>query len=319
MWRRTSLPQICYGAGMVRQPEFAPTLTVGLLLLFLGCGPSRGDASDFGTSGTSGGDTQGMPVTTAIPTEVTSGGSSALASEGGAAGTSAGGVFVLPPDGGCGAMAGCDLWAQDCAAGSKCVAAAVCAGGDAKNSTICVPVAGQPVGTGGACVVEGDPLSGVDNCAPGSICWGLDADNVGICVAQCVGTPDAPACAGVGESCFIRDSDVEMICLEGCEPLAPGCGSGEVCVVFELDFFCLKTAGAAALHESCSFMKTCAAGLLCVASAGIAGCDQDAPGCCEGLCDRTVEPDPDVQCPGQACIPFAGGAFDDVGLCGPPP
>ena len=238
---------------------------------------------------------------------------------GGAAGTSAGGVFVLPPDGGCGAMAGCDLWAQDCAAGSKCVAAAVCAGGDAKNSTICVPVAGQPVGTGGACVVEGDPLSGVDNCAPGSICWGLDADNVGICVAQCVGTPDAPACAGVGESCFIRDSDVEMICLEGCEPLAPGCGSGEVCVVFELDFFCLKTAGAAALHESCSFMKTCAAGLLCVASAGIAGCDQDAPGCCEGLCDRTVEPDPDVQCPGQACIPFVGGAFDDVGLCGPPP
>lgn len=182
----------------------------------------------------------------------------------------------------------------------------------------------DPAQPGEACTVEGDPLSGVDNCDLGSICWAVNDKNVGVCIEQCIGTPDMPVCAGVGDACRSQDSDVVSICIQSCDPFDSECDLDEVCVPVGWEFICLHAEGGGQLHEPCQVLNECASGLVCVTAEGNPNCEQNALGCCGALCDLSVKPDPDTQCTDQTCTPLFDvdplpPGVQDIGVCRTPP
>jgi hypothetical protein len=108
----------------------------------------------------------------------------------------------------------CDLLAQDCPRGLKCMPWAN-DGGAALNSTHCTPLAPAPGQPGDPCTVEGQ-LSGFDDCALGAVCWDVDPATLqGVCAALCDQAlmPD-PACT-MGTSCtsIFAAADPAGVCL----------------------------------------------------------------------------------------------------------
>lgn len=77
-------------------------------------------------------------------------------------GAGTGGLFLSEPDGG-GTGFECDVFAQDCPPGEKCVPWAN-DGGGVWNATRCSPVDDDPAAPGEPCTVEGGPTSGIDDC-----------------------------------------------------------------------------------------------------------------------------------------------------------
>src|SRR5688572_12034982 len=57
----------------------------------------------------------------------------------------------------------CDLFAQDCPAGERCVPWS-CDGTPNWNGTRCSPVADEPAGVGEPCTMQDSPWSGLDDC-----------------------------------------------------------------------------------------------------------------------------------------------------------
>jgi hypothetical protein len=91
----------------------------------------------------------------------------------------------------------CDILAQDCPAGRKCMPWAN-DGGMEWNATHCTRVVAMPVQHGDPCVVEGNGYSGFDDCELGVMCWEVDpVTDAGVCAALCDLTlmPD-PVCPG---------------------------------------------------------------------------------------------------------------------------
>ncbi len=131
------------------------------------CGPSvpsETDAtgSDGSSSASTGRPTTGPPLTTTDGTTMadTTGVDTAETTDG---------MFISRPDG-CGAAPGgtsfhctffeCDYVLQDCPRGSKCMPWAN-DGGNAWVSARCSPLDPDPVEPGGACTMQGSPVSGV--------------------------------------------------------------------------------------------------------------------------------------------------------------
>lgn len=218
----------------------------------------------------------------------------------------------------------CDVWAQDCAEGEKCVPWAD-DGGNSWNATRCVPLMGNGE-PGDTCMLFGGEITGLDDCALGSICMRLDdgTDN-GVCVPQCMGTPEEPSCAADDRLCVISNEGVMTVCLEECDPTLPSCPSGLGCYPFGAagEFVCwpdfsgeLGTYG-----DECYWGNSCDPGLLCVGAAYVPDCASDY--CCSEICDVNA-PDPDAACMGQAagqmCTPFYSPGeeppgLEHVGLC----
>ena len=225
-----------------------------------------------------------------------------------------------PPPG----NAECDVWAQDCMEGEKCVPWAD-DGGNVWNATRCVAVMGdgQP---GDTCMLFGGEITGEDDCALGSICMRLDdgTDN-GVCVPQCVGTEEAASCVADDRLCIISNDGVMTVCMEECDPTIADCPSGLGCYPFGTggEFVCwpdfsgkLGTYG-----DECYWGNSCDPGLLCVDAAYVPECASDY--CCTEVCDVTAA-DPDAACMGQAggqmCTPFyppgdEPPGLEHVGLC----
>ena len=216
----------------------------------------------------------------------------------------------------------CDIWAQDCPRGEKCVPWANDGGID-WNATRCAPIERAPSEPGEPCTVVGDPFSGFDSCAAGSVCWGADSETLtGVCYAQCTGSEASPQCVE-GLECWDGVEQVLAVCVDTCLPLAPTCAEHES---FVLDAatesaFCIPTPLVMGTQygETCDVdALACGTGLACGPAVNVPSCLDE---CCTTLCDITDM----TECPdaasGQQCLPLfdrAPPGFENVGICGIP-
>ncbi len=272
------------------------------LVLVLGAGACVQFDRDDGTAGSSGGQTTGAsaegtstdgpPTTSAAPT------------------TSAGGE-----------AAECDLWLQDCAAGSKCAPYDENADG-IHDSARCVPIDGTPGQVGDDCKIEGPVASGNDDCDLGLVCWDLDEMNNGRCLSMCQGAKEAPQCPD-GLVCDISNGGALILCLQSCDPLTPSCPLGQICLPGQGVFICDTDASGdmGSYGDDCAFVNVCDTGLFCAPSQSVPGCE--TAGCCSEYCDLTIGGANCSGAPQQECVPFfdAGMAppgYEDVGVCSIP-
>jgi hypothetical protein len=252
------------------------------------------------------------------PAASSEGGSSSSADTG-EADTGAG--FIVDPDGGTNAFA-CDLWAQDCPEGEKCMPYAS-DGGAAWDATRCSPLDASPAQVGDACAVDGSPASGVDDCELASACWNVDAEtNMGTCVAFCQGSPDNPVCDDPRTVCTLANGGALTLCLPTCDPLLQECTPGEACYPVSDTFACAPdfSGEEGAFGDPCGYINACDPGLLCL-EAGTPDCA--AKSCCTSFCD-TSEADASAACPGaaggQECVPWyepgqAPPGYEFAGAC----
>jgi hypothetical protein len=238
-------------------------------------------------------------------------------------GDSSGGVFIQEPDGG-GADMECDVWAQDCQDGEKCMPWAN-DGGNAWNATKCSPLDQNPMQPGDTCTVEGSRVSGVDNCDVASMCWNVDPETgTGTCVAFCTGTEAAPVCEDPGTSCSITNEGVLILCLTLCDPLLQDCPEGEACYPVLEDMLCGPDASgpdAGVAGDPCEYINACDPGLAGINAEYVPGC-AGATACCAPFCDvNEAECDAGA---GEECVPYyeegqAPPGYENVGICMLPP
>jgi hypothetical protein len=283
-------------------------------------GEGEGDTGSGGTSSQDDGGTDGGSATGGKPT-TTGGGSDSTDDSG----------DTWEPDmpdvnGGGG---WCDIWAQDCPPGDKCMPWAY-DGGDVWNALKCSPLDPDPRQPGDECTAEGSGVSGIDDCALGSMCWDVDPETVeGYCIAFCQGSEDDPLCSDPNSYCVIFNSGVLPLCLAWCDPLLQDCDHDTICVVAPDDqaFVCLgHGSGEDNYGDPCEYASHCGTGLFCAEAAQVPGC-QGAVGCCTEYCDLTA-PVPTDSCSGAdqgvECIPWfepgqAPDGYDHVGKCILPP
>lgn len=214
-----------------------------------------------------------------------------------------GGGFIMDPDGG-GLVLECDIFAQDCADGEKCLPWAN-DGGGSWNATHCSPIDPNPVDIGETCVVQGSGVSGIDNCVLGAMCWDVDPQtNEGTCVEQCSCSEENPVCNTPNTTCTIANDGVLVLCLPVCNPLDPSaCADGQGCYPIDDLFGCAPDASGdlGAAGEECQYLNACDTGLFCASAAGVPGCDGGSPGCCSAFC--TLGDDGNCLA-GQDCVPW---------------
>ena len=238
-------------------------------------------------------------------------------------------VFLIEPDGG-GVSFECDLFAQDCPAGEKCMPWAN-DGGSSWNATRCSPINENPGQPGDECTVEGDGTSGLDDCDLGSMCWDVDPEtNIGTCVAMCTGDESNPICEDPDTSCAIANDGAIVLCLPACDPILQDCADGQACYPIQDAWSCAPDAsGETGVYgDPCEFINVCDPGLICLGAAAVPAGEacEGAAGCCTEVCDLT-DPAGDMQCSGaaggQACEPWyeegsAPPGYEDVGACSLP-
>jgi len=225
----------------------------------------------------------------------------------------------------------CDLFAQDCIEGEKCVPWSEDAD-FVPDDIRCCPVE-QPIAQAGdLCSVE-YLGSCIDNCAPGTMCFDIDGDGEGVCQELCGGTAEAPECSnGSDDECFIYYSGVPF-CFAKCDPLVQGCPPDKGCYPDAIaqggtGFLCMPTIGDQTLGEYCWLLAGCNPGMLCATPDVLPTCYGGATdaGCCTDLCDTTEVPDPCKEIhPDIECVPwyFQGAEppsaeLQNVGACALP-
>jgi hypothetical protein len=281
---------------------------------------SNDDASTGSTPLTTGFDPDtGAPMTTGA----TDGGDSS----GGDSGSGGDGVvFLLEPDGG-GVSFECDLFAQDCPDGEKCMPWAN-DGGGAWNATRCSPVDDNPGQAGDECSVEGSGTSGIDSCDLGVMCWDVDQEtNMGTCVAMCTGDTANPICEDPDTTCSIANDGAIVLCLPVCDPILQDCAEGQACYPVAEDWVCGPDASGdtGVYGDPCEFINVCDPGYICLDPSTVPAGEacEGAGGCCTAVCDLT-DPMGDAQCEGaaggQTCEPWytegnAPPGYEDVGAC----
>lgn len=298
------------------------TLAVGLGLS--ACGPQAVMEDEAGADGSGTTDpvatTAMTMVTTATTTTTTTTDGTSAASDDvdevddGCAGFYAG----CAPDGGVDFE--CDLFAQDCPVGEKCMPWAN-DGSSAWNATRCSPLDDDPDGLGEPCTVEGNGTSGIDSCDIGLMCFDVDPEtNEGECSALCMGDPSDPMCPD-GSYCQISNDGALPLCIDACNPLTQDCDPGDGCYPIGELFTCAPEAEPGVYPDPCEFINVCEAGSVCLSGELIPGCTEI--GCCSPLCDITVPdscPDPGE---GVICVPWwemdAPPGYENVGACSLPP
>jgi hypothetical protein len=307
------------------------SITLAFALGTAACGPVVEPEDTEGSSDT--GQETGLPPTTTISTTTTTTISTVTTDDGPAmtsiepttadadsSDDSPGSFYAVRPDGG-GIGLECDLFAQDCPEGEKCMPWAN-DGGSTWNATRCSPVFPDPDAPGEPCTVEGNATTGIDSCDIGVMCFDVDPrTNEGTCVAMCTGSPENPLCETPEEACLIGNDGVLVLCFDVCDPLAPACDAGMGCYPsFSGDeFLCLSTIDMPGSYgDSCEGLVTCAPGHVCLDAGLIPGCAGAA--CCTEFCDTTAGlpcPDDDL---GVVCQPWfedgmAPPGLEAVGAC----
>ena len=233
--------------------------------------------------------------------------------------------FLEMPDAGS-TPSQCDVWADDCPEGEKCMPWAN-DGGGSWNATRCSPIQSNPDGVGDTCTVEDNGTSGLDSCNARSMCYYVDSEtDTGVCVDFCTGTANNPTCAEPDEICTIANDGVLTLCRPSCDPLLQDCVGDAVCMEApggQVGFTCMIdiSDGDEAPGTPCQYNNSCPPGLTCEPAEGIPGCTDER--CCTSWCDLSAA-DPDEACTldGQECLAFASDpppAFGNVGICLLPP
>jgi hypothetical protein len=305
---------------------------IATLLLTTGCSDPGPNGKTAASTSVTTGSTTGAPGsgTSAATTDEGTSGTSGAGDGGGStssSGGTSGAVFLENPDGG-GLGVECDVWAQDCPQGDKCMPWAN-DGGNAWNATKCVPVDANAKQTGDVCGVQGGGVSGIDDCDVGSMCWNADPETgAGLCIELCSGGPATPTCSDSNTVCAIFNDGVLPVCLTKCDPLLSACLENEVCRPDSESglFVCSNDAsGEAGQYEDpCEYGNACDPGLFCANPTNVPGCG--ASGCCSSFCDLS-DADATTNCPGfdqgQECIAWyepgnEPPGLQDVGFCGIP-
>lgn len=227
----------------------------------------------------------------------------------------------------------CDVFAQDCPTGTKCMPWAN-DGGTSWNEWRCFPVAEDPAGVGEPCHLLGgpdNPLSGLDDCEVGAMCFNVDLETLeGTCFPFCVGSDREPTCADADRYCAIEGDGTPYLCAPSCDPLAPNCPAQQVCLPDGLWWTCAPDGSGdmGAYGDPCDFLNECDPGLVCQGSSALPPglpCD-GATDCCTELCDLS-DPLGDAQCTGaaegQACESWYGpgqapAPYENLGVCALP-
>ena len=228
-----------------------------------------------------------------------------------------------PPDDWGGIDFECDVFAQDCPEGEKCMGWAN-DGGDYWNATRCTPIAEDPAGLDEPCTVEGSAFSGIDDCGAGLMCFGVDPKtNEGHCEDMCVGDDDDPQCAE-GEACGISGDGALVLCLDECNPLLNECGEGEGCYPSDnVVFTCMPSSAPDAVHGSeCDYINGCGLGQICVDAWLVSMCE-GAERCCADICSVANDGEEGIcaaAAGNKSCVPFyekgaAEPGLEDVGAC----
>ncbi len=291
---------------------------VGLVLVACGSNPAEPEREVGSTESAS----PGGP-TTGQSTGAPSGGEGSPASTGTGGPTDSGMTSIDAPDLGEGFE--CDLFAQDCPPGQKCMPWAN-DGGTSWNDTRCSPIAEDPGEPGEPCQAEGGAFSGIDDCRLGAMCWEVDPEtNTGTCVALCIGDVSDLTCEDQNSFCRTSEIDLLPVCLPLCDPQDQDCPEGKGCYPTSEAWVCLDDASGelGAYGDPCELIiNTCDPGLVCIGAAGVPDC-MGAAGCCSEICDISSD-EGDAQCTGapqgQICQAWYGetGAppgFEYVGAC----
>ncbi len=230
-------------------------------------------------------------------------------------------VFLCEPDGTEPSFE-CDMFAQDCPEGEKCMPWAD-DGGNSWNATRCSPISENPGQPGDECSVEGSGVSGIDDCDIGAMCWDVDPKtNIGTCVAMCTGDSANPLCEDPDTSCNIVNDGALVLCLPTCDPLLQDCPEGQACYPVLEEFTCVPDASGemGVFGDPCEFINVCDPGLFCADAAVVPNC-VGAPSCCSEFCDLDA-PAGDSQCSGSAdgqmCLPWEpapGPGLEALGAC----
>lgn len=216
----------------------------------------------------------------------------------------------------------CDVWAQDCPEGQKCMPWAD-DGGNSWNALKCTPVVDEPKQVGDPCTAEGSGISGVDDCDVGTMCWGLDAENKGFCIDFCEGSTENPSCTDSATTCAIYNDGVLILCLPKCDPLAQDCPEGDACMPPDgVGYICVTDASGdeGQVNDPCEFANACDPGLICAETTAALECNKDATGCCQPFCEIGVDV---CEYEGQECLPvYEPGTElpgeENVGYCTTP-
>jgi hypothetical protein len=220
----------------------------------------------------------------------------------------------------------CDLWAQDCPPGEKCMPWAN-DGGNSWNGLRCSPVVDEPRQPGEPCTVEGSGVSGLDDCDLGSMCWDVDPETkMGVCVEQCQGSEGNPICSHPCEVCNIAGEAVIVLCLPNCDPLAQSCAEGEACYPAVDSFSCVPDVSGrdGIAGDTCEFINVCDPGLFCADARHLPACD--GASCCTPFCNLEEPDDCNAHLPGTVCTPWFGStqmydacmASGTLGFCAAP-
>jgi hypothetical protein len=311
-----------------------------IVLVLAACGPTVPFVDD-GTTGTSDHDAEGDddddddgPVTTMTstsagtdPTTMTTVGDDTSTSTTNADAAdefndSLDSMSILDTFGDSGYDLECDVWANDCMDGEKCMPWAN-DGGMEWNAARCSPLDPSPQNPGDPCIVEGNGYSGIDTCEAFAMCWGVDPlTNTGTCYGFCGNSEANPECPN-GGTCFQGYDGLMILCVAPCDPLMPLCATHESCVFDATDDIarCIPTvhvAGLAYADPCDDEVFQCGTGLLCVNEAHVPSCTDS---CCTTSCDLAgAEPCPDAAS-GQTCIPLYDDpppGFANLGYCGTP-
>ncbi len=208
----------------------------------------------------------------------------------------------------------CDVFAQDCPAGNKCVAWASEGGGNVIDATRCLPIPREADAAGEICMVLGEPGDGLDTCALGSMCRNIDTETLqGVCLPFCEGTLERHTCSAP-EVCVEGGDGLLATCVYPCDPFAQDCPGGQLCWLVFLNAFGCTTGGPGLPGDACTSVYECAPGNICVDANEVPGCA--AAECCTALCDLL---DPMPSClPGQTCEPTrepAPPGYENLGSC----
>ncbi len=257
------------------------------------------DPETMTTTGDTKGDTKGSSTTdagtegsTTDATATTGDSASGTESEGGSTsgstgttGDTTGCSFISCKDGGGPDTNECDIWAQDCPLGEKCMPWAN-DGGGSWNALKCSPIEPNPGQSGDVCTAVGGAVSGVDTCDLGLLCWYVDENDQGSCLDQCTGSEEDPICPA-NTVCDVTNMGVLTLCLPTCDPLLVNCKDGEICFYsnvagsFICDFDGSGEMGA--YGDPCEFINVCDPGLFCANPDNVPDCM--AGGCCSEYCD----------------------------------
>ena len=216
----------------------------------------------------------------------------------------------------------CDVFAQDCPEGQKCVIYDQ-DGDGAWDSSKCADITGDSQ-HGDPCTAVGG-ASGIDDCAKGVMCWNLNEDGEGTCIAMCSGTPENPMCEPPGTSC--NGGRTIWLCLPGCNPILQDCSGSEVCIGDPNSdgFVCVLDASGGMAPEGtpCDFANVCNPGNMCVNPDFYPNPDcQGSLGCCAPFCDLDdANACEGLSVEGVTCVAYhepgsAPPGLENVGVCG---